>query len=83
MALGRRLFETVAMSCRVTYAKAKRVLGWKPRSASYCEGLPPTVEAISCAGRETTGLGWTLQTRTGQELEAASIRGYYLGNTAT
>ena len=44
--LGKLLFETVTMHCRVTNAKAKRVLGWSPRYPSFREGLSATVEAI-------------------------------------
>ena len=44
--LGKLLVETAAMSCRVTNAKAKRVLGWAPRYPSFREGLAATVAAI-------------------------------------
>lgn len=46
LVVGKLLFQTMTMSCRVTNEKLKRVLGWKPRFPSYREGLPPTVEAI-------------------------------------
>jgi nucleoside-diphosphate-sugar epimerase len=44
--LGRLLVETATLSCRVTNAKAKRLLGWAPRYPSFREGLQATVEAI-------------------------------------
>lgn len=44
--LGKLLVETATMSCRVTNAKAKRVLGWSPRYPSFNEGLAATVAAI-------------------------------------
>ena len=47
--LGKLLFETVTMHCRVTNAKAKRVLGWSPRYPSFREGLSATVEESSVA----------------------------------
>jgi nucleoside-diphosphate-sugar epimerase len=46
--LGKLLVETATMSCRVTNAKAKRVLGWSPRYPSFKEGLAATVAAIEC-----------------------------------
>lgn len=45
--LGTLLVEMASMSCRVTNAKAKRVLGWAPRYPSFREGLQATVEAIN------------------------------------
>jgi nucleoside-diphosphate-sugar epimerase len=44
--LGKLLVETATMNCRVTNAKAKRVLGWSPRYPSFKEGLAATVAAI-------------------------------------
>lgn len=44
--LGTLLVETATMSCRVTNAKAKRVLGWSPRYPSFREGLQATLDAI-------------------------------------
>jgi nucleoside-diphosphate-sugar epimerase len=44
--LGKLLVETAAMHCRVSNAKAKRVLGWMPRYPSHREGLSATVAAI-------------------------------------
>ncbi|HEY3450156.1 MAG TPA: NAD-dependent epimerase/dehydratase family protein [Myxococcales bacterium] len=52
LVVGKLLFETMTMSCRVSNAKAKRTLGWAPRYPSFREGLPPTVEAILRAQRE-------------------------------
>lgn len=44
--LGKLLFETATMNCRVSNSKAKCVLGWAPRYPSYREGLRATIEAI-------------------------------------
>jgi nucleoside-diphosphate-sugar epimerase len=44
--IGRRLFETASMNCRVSNAKLKRMLGWTPRYPSFREGLRATVDAI-------------------------------------
>jgi nucleoside-diphosphate-sugar epimerase len=48
--LGRRLVETATMHCRVSNAKAKRILGWAPRYPSFREGLRATVEALHLGG---------------------------------
>jgi nucleoside-diphosphate-sugar epimerase len=47
LVLGRLLFETATMHCKVSNAKARRVLGWEPRYPSFREGLAATVEAIA------------------------------------
>jgi nucleoside-diphosphate-sugar epimerase len=44
--IGKRLFETATMNCRVSNAKLKRRLGWVPRYPSFREGLRATVDAI-------------------------------------
>jgi nucleoside-diphosphate-sugar epimerase len=44
--LGKRLVETATAHCRVSNAKAKRVLGWAPRYPSFREGLRATVAAL-------------------------------------
>jgi nucleoside-diphosphate-sugar epimerase len=45
--LGKLLVEMAGMDCRVTNAKAKRLLGWAPRYPGFREGLQATVEAIN------------------------------------
>ena len=45
--LGKRLVETAMMHCKVSNAKAKRMLGWTLRYPSFREGLEATVEAIA------------------------------------
>jgi len=45
--LGKLLVETITMNCRVSNAKAKRVLGWALRFPTYREGLAATVEEIA------------------------------------
>jgi nucleoside-diphosphate-sugar epimerase len=47
LVLGKLLVETASMHCRVTNAKARRVLGWAPRYPSFREGLAATVDAIN------------------------------------
>ncbi|MBN1605598.1 MAG: NAD(P)-dependent oxidoreductase [Polyangiaceae bacterium] len=44
--IGKRLFESATMNCRVSNAKLKRVLGWAPRYPSFREGLQATLDAI-------------------------------------
>ncbi len=44
--LGNDLFEIISMDCRVSNAKAKRVLGWKPEFPSYREGLAETIPGM-------------------------------------
>jgi len=46
LVIGKLLYETATMNCRVTNAKAKLVLGWKLRYPSYREGLQATVQAL-------------------------------------
>jgi nucleoside-diphosphate-sugar epimerase len=45
--LGDLLYETVMMNCRVSNAKAKKHLGWKPEYPTYREGLPVTVRELA------------------------------------
>ena len=49
--MGELLYETATMSCRVSNAKARRVLGWAPRYPGYREGLQATVAALRARGR--------------------------------
>ena len=44
--MGKLIYETVTMSCRVSNAKAKEVLGWKLKYPTYREGLPATIDEI-------------------------------------
>lgn len=46
MVLGRSLFETVTMNCRVTNRKLKSDLGWSPRFPSIRDGLPAAIAAL-------------------------------------
>jgi len=46
LVLGKLLIETATMSCRVTNAKARRVLAWSPRYPGFREGLQATIDAI-------------------------------------
>jgi nucleoside-diphosphate-sugar epimerase len=43
--MGKLLYETITMNCRVSNAKLKR-LGWKPNYPTYKEGLPATITEI-------------------------------------
>jgi nucleoside-diphosphate-sugar epimerase len=45
MALGKYVYETMMMDCRVANEKAKRKLAWKLKYPTYMEGLKATVEA--------------------------------------
>jgi nucleoside-diphosphate-sugar epimerase len=44
--IGKLLYQTATMNCRVSNAKAKRLLGWTLRYPGYREGLKATVAAI-------------------------------------
>ncbi|MFC1964660.1 NAD-dependent epimerase/dehydratase family protein [Chloroflexota bacterium] len=44
--MGKLIFETVTMNCRVSNAKAKEYLGWKLKFPTYREGLPVTISDI-------------------------------------
>lgn len=46
LALGKDLFEVISMNCKVTNAKAKKILGWTPQFPSYREGLEATIKEI-------------------------------------
>lgn len=43
LVLGRLMYETVTMDCRVSNARAKRVLDWKPKYPTFREGLAAVV----------------------------------------
>ncbi|MFC1893225.1 NAD-dependent epimerase/dehydratase family protein [Chloroflexota bacterium] len=46
IAMGKLLYETVTMNCRVNNAKAKRDLDWKLKYPTYREGLPVAIREI-------------------------------------
>jgi nucleoside-diphosphate-sugar epimerase len=46
LVLGKDFFEVVRMNCRVSNAKAKRLLDWKPDYPSYREGLQETIKEM-------------------------------------
>jgi nucleoside-diphosphate-sugar epimerase len=41
--LGKDFYEIIRMNCKVTNAKAKRMLDWYPLYPSYKEGLADTI----------------------------------------
>lgn len=46
LALGKDLYEILTSNCRVTNAKAKKVLDWNPFYISYKEGLDAAIKEI-------------------------------------
>jgi nucleoside-diphosphate-sugar epimerase len=44
--LGKLMYETITMNCRVSNAKAKKCLGWKPKYPTYRQGLPVAIKEI-------------------------------------
>jgi nucleoside-diphosphate-sugar epimerase len=46
LVLGKDFFEIVRMNCKVSNAKAKRILDWKPEFPSYKEGLEMTIKEM-------------------------------------
>jgi nucleoside-diphosphate-sugar epimerase len=44
--LGRDFFEVISLNCKVSNAKAKRMLDWQPQFPSYKEGLEATIKEI-------------------------------------
>jgi nucleoside-diphosphate-sugar epimerase len=46
LVIGKDLYEVISMDCKVSNAKAKRVLGWQPGYPSYKEGLKPVIEEM-------------------------------------
>lgn len=46
MIAGKDLYEVIKMNCKVSNAKAKRILGWQPEYPSYKEGLVETLRQI-------------------------------------
>jgi nucleoside-diphosphate-sugar epimerase len=45
-ALGKMLYETITMNCRVSNAKAKEQLEWQLKYLTYREGLPVTIQNL-------------------------------------
>jgi nucleoside-diphosphate-sugar epimerase len=43
LVLGRDFYEVVRMNCKVSNAKAKKILGWHPEYPSYKNGLAATI----------------------------------------
>ena len=50
--LGDLLYQTATMNCRVSNAKAKKCLDWKPEYPTYREGLPVTVSELEAGKRQ-------------------------------
>jgi len=44
--MGKLIYETVTMNCRVNNAKAKKHLDWKLKYPTYREGLPAAIKEI-------------------------------------
>jgi len=44
--MGKLLYETITMNCRVSNAKAKKYLDWKLKYPTYREGLPVAIREI-------------------------------------
>jgi len=44
--MGKLMYETATMNCRVSNARAKEYLGWKLKYPSYREGLPAAIDEI-------------------------------------
>ena len=46
LALGKDFYEVIRMNCKVSNAKAKRILDWHPEYPSYKEGLEVTLKEM-------------------------------------
>jgi nucleoside-diphosphate-sugar epimerase len=46
LVLGKDFYEVIRLDCKVSNAKAKRMLDWKPEYPSYKEGLAATIKEI-------------------------------------
>jgi nucleoside-diphosphate-sugar epimerase len=44
--LGKDFYEVIRMNCKVSNAKAKKILDWHPKYPSYKEGLEETIREI-------------------------------------
>jgi nucleoside-diphosphate-sugar epimerase len=49
--MGKLVYETVTMNCRVSNNKAKAELGWKLAYPTYREGIPAAIEEIESDNR--------------------------------
>lgn len=47
LVLGKDFYEIIRMDCKVSNAKAKRLLDWKPEYPSYKEGLAATIKEMN------------------------------------
>jgi len=50
--MGKLIYQTVTMNCRVKNAKAKEYLDWKLKYPTYREGLPATIKEIERGWRQ-------------------------------
>ena len=55
--MGKLIYETVTMNCRVSNSKAKEYLGWKLKFPTYREVLPATISEIE--GRAVQTLAYS------------------------
>lgn len=46
LVLGKDFFEIIRMNCKVSNAKAKKMLGWQPEYPSYKEGLKAVIKEM-------------------------------------
>jgi nucleoside-diphosphate-sugar epimerase len=46
LVMGKTLYETITMNCRVSNEKAKNELGWQLNYPTYREGIPAAIEDI-------------------------------------
>ncbi len=46
LVLGKDFYEVIRMNCKVSNAKAKRILDWQPQYPSYKEGLEDTIKGM-------------------------------------
>lgn len=46
LVLGKNFYEIIRLNCKVSNAKAKRLLDWKPEYSSYKEGLEMTIKEM-------------------------------------
>ena len=46
VAMGSDFYEILKMNCKVTNAKAKKLLGWNPQYPFCLDGLPETIREM-------------------------------------
>jgi nucleoside-diphosphate-sugar epimerase len=46
LVLGKDFYEVIRMNCKVSNAKAKRILDWQPQYPAYKEGLEATIKEM-------------------------------------